>query len=420
MLSPSEAEGPAAQIAEIKRMQKPLKIVAITRVKNELDIIEAFIRHHAAHVDKIIVLDDGSSDGTGAILQGLQREGLPLVLLTEPSIGYDQSSYMTRLARMAISQFGADWILPLDADEFVEPPQGKQLGELLETKGSRILRVGWSNFVWRSGDAEKAEINPVVRMVERLPARQVWTKVIVPAAAVADKDFELGIGSHDVNIGGRKLDTLATDDIGLCHYPIRSRDQFISKVTISYLQLRAWEFHQQGLAFQYDAPYATLKAGMTGLDALMEDMSLHYAIERELRIGVEPLRQPLRYAGGALTFTPAQRGFLPNLLDFAEAVARRHGEQARQLSAIKKAIAAVTPDLAEADVLERVSKMRDGLLAEREALAAAKSLNSELMARTNALRDRLAAANAELQQPLARLGRWLGRYARRGAGHAPG
>jgi hypothetical protein len=399
-------------------MQKPLKIVAFTRVKNELDIIEAFIRHHAGHIDKIIVLDDGSSDGTETVLQGLRREGLPLVLLREPSIGYDQSRSMTRLARMAINQFGADWIVPLDADEFVEPPEGVSLGELLAFKGSQVLRVGWSNFVWRPGDTQKAEINPVVRMVERLPARQVWTKVIVPAAAVANKDFEIGIGSHDVIIGGGKLDTLATNDICLCHYPIRSRDQFISKVTVSYLQLRAWEFHQRGLAFQYDAPYATLKAGMTGLEALMEDMSLHYAIEREHRIDVEPRRQPLRYAGGALTLTPAQGGFLPNLLDFAETVARRHGEQARQLSAIKESVASLTTDLTDGDILERLSKLRERSLAEREALAAAEAINLELVAGMNALRDRLAAAEHNLQQPLARLRRWLSRYARRAAAPA--
>ncbi len=396
-------------------MQKPLKIVAVTRVKNELDIIEAFIRHHARHVDKIIVLDHGSSDGTETILQGLQREGLPLVLLRELSIGYDQSRSITRLARMAVNQFGADWIVPLDADEFVEPPEGMSLGALLASKGSQVLRVGWSNFVWRPGDAQKAEINPVVRIVERLPARQDHTKVFVPAAAVADKDFEIEIGNHNVIVDGGRLNSLPTDDIGLCHFPIRSRDQFISKMTVSYLQFHAWEFHQQGLGFQYDAPYAALKAGMTAVEAMMEDQSLHYSIERESRISAEPRRQPLRYAGGALTLTPDQGDFLPKLLDFAEAMALRHGEQARQLSAIQKAVAVLTPDLAEGDILERLSKLRESLLAEREALAAAEAMNLELATRSNALQDCLAAVKSQLQHPLARLGRWFSRYPRRDA-----
>jgi hypothetical protein len=40
-----------------------MKLVAIARVKNELDIVEAFVSHHAQHFNKIILLDDGSSDG---------------------------------------------------------------------------------------------------------------------------------------------------------------------------------------------------------------------------------------------------------------------------------------------------------------------------------------------------------------------
>ena len=49
-----------------------MKLVAIARVKNELDIIEAFVRHHVQHFDKLIVLDDGSSDGTYEVLHQLQ------------------------------------------------------------------------------------------------------------------------------------------------------------------------------------------------------------------------------------------------------------------------------------------------------------------------------------------------------------
>jgi glycosyltransferase involved in cell wall biosynthesis len=52
-----------------------MTLIAITRMKNELDIIEAFVRHHAHSFDKLIVLDDGSTDGTLDILKALQAEG---------------------------------------------------------------------------------------------------------------------------------------------------------------------------------------------------------------------------------------------------------------------------------------------------------------------------------------------------------
>jgi hypothetical protein len=90
-----------------------MKLVAVTRVKNEIDIIEAFVRHHIRYFDKLIILDDGSDD-TYNVLKSLRAAGLPLVLLRDPVVGYEQSRYMTLLLRMAVYQFGADWVAPID------------------------------------------------------------------------------------------------------------------------------------------------------------------------------------------------------------------------------------------------------------------------------------------------------------------
>jgi len=53
-----------------------MKLIAIGRVKDELDIIEPFVRHHAHYFDTHIVLDDGSSDGTYEVLQELDSDFL--------------------------------------------------------------------------------------------------------------------------------------------------------------------------------------------------------------------------------------------------------------------------------------------------------------------------------------------------------
>jgi hypothetical protein len=58
-----------------------MRLVAASRVLNEDDILEAFVRHHAALVDHHIFLDNGSSDRSLAILRALQAEGLPLTVL---------------------------------------------------------------------------------------------------------------------------------------------------------------------------------------------------------------------------------------------------------------------------------------------------------------------------------------------------
>ena len=101
-----------------------MKLIAVSRVKNERDIIEPFVRHHSKVFNQLIVVDDGSSDGTYEMLETLRAEGLPLVLIRDPAVGYEQGRYMTRLLHIAVRRHAADWVMPLDADEFVEAKPG--------------------------------------------------------------------------------------------------------------------------------------------------------------------------------------------------------------------------------------------------------------------------------------------------------
>ena len=52
-----------------------MRIVAITRVLDEADIIEAFVRHTAAYVQHHIFVDNGSIDGTVEILRRYSKTG---------------------------------------------------------------------------------------------------------------------------------------------------------------------------------------------------------------------------------------------------------------------------------------------------------------------------------------------------------
>lgn len=45
-----------------------MKIVSITMVKNEVDIIESFVRYHLKIFDEMIILDNGSTDETVNII----------------------------------------------------------------------------------------------------------------------------------------------------------------------------------------------------------------------------------------------------------------------------------------------------------------------------------------------------------------
>ena len=97
-----------------------MKIASISMVKNEADIIESFVRHTSRLVDVMYIIDHLSTDNTWVILNKLQAEGMPLILSRYNKADYSQSEVTTGLMWQSIKD-GADWVLPLDADEFIVP-----------------------------------------------------------------------------------------------------------------------------------------------------------------------------------------------------------------------------------------------------------------------------------------------------------
>jgi glycosyltransferase involved in cell wall biosynthesis len=300
-----------------------MKLIATTRVKNELEIIEAFVRHHAQHFDKLIVLDDGSSDGTYQILHQLQSVYSDLVVLHQPTIGYMQNRHMTLLLRMAVDKFGADWIAPLDADEFIEPAEGLMLTQVLAGRQPAVYSLGWSNFVW-SADLEKSDQrNPVLRQRFCLPTRSDHTKLLVHAEFVS-ATAELTLGNHLLVDNGRPLRTQPLDCVRLCHYPIRSIAQYASKISIGYLQHMATPDRSPGDLFHYTKPFQELvELGLHRISERMKQDSLCYAVKEaeKARAAGLTIEAPLNYLGGPLTMGQGEGSFTSNLLRYAEMVA---------------------------------------------------------------------------------------------------
>src|SRR5919201_1181075 len=127
-------------------------------VRNEADIVDANLAFHfSAGVDFVIATDTGSEDGTREILDRYAQEGRLHCIDESPS--YSQTEVVTRMARMAATDFGADWVVNNDADEFWWP-RGGSLKELLAALPSRFgaVRGMWRHFVARpDGDAFFAE-----------------------------------------------------------------------------------------------------------------------------------------------------------------------------------------------------------------------------------------------------------------------
>ena len=81
-----------------------MKFVVTLMVRDEADIIAAFVEHHLAQgADLIIATDNGSVDGTTEILQRYADLGV-LELYHDPVFRKQQHSVVTGMARRAATE----------------------------------------------------------------------------------------------------------------------------------------------------------------------------------------------------------------------------------------------------------------------------------------------------------------------------
>lgn len=222
-----------------------MKLVGITMVRNEADVIESFIRHNLGYLDQMLVLDHGSTDETASLLGALVAEGLPLTILGCEIKEYDQSRIMTDLLQMAFQKFGADTVFPLDGDEFLRCPSKLHLESVLQARLEQpVLALSWPVYV--SSEGSEAETHPLHRFCWRVATgKPAFSKVIVQRSITTRSQFALIPGNHGVivpvgNGGVGKLAEMQVpfDDLAVAHLPFRSADQLMAKVLVGWLNSR--------------------------------------------------------------------------------------------------------------------------------------------------------------------------------------
>lgn len=105
------------------------RLIALTQVKNEERFLPGMLRSIEPHVDGIIALDDGSTDGTYEILATTAK--VLEILKNPPGHPWDEYTNQVSLV-LAARRHGADWLLCLDADERIERRFGATVPILLE------------------------------------------------------------------------------------------------------------------------------------------------------------------------------------------------------------------------------------------------------------------------------------------------
>lgn len=140
------------QLPDLPRKRRAGEIWAVAMVRDEVDIIASTIEHlQAQGVDRILIVDNGSVDGTRELLQSRASERL--LVGDDPVVPYFQAEKMTWLAHRAW-RAGADWIVPFDADEWWFASSGS-LAEHLRDTSDNVVHADLHHMVPTQADPKE-------------------------------------------------------------------------------------------------------------------------------------------------------------------------------------------------------------------------------------------------------------------------
>jgi hypothetical protein len=259
------------------------RIISLSMVKNEQDIIEPFIRHNSRYVDFMIIIDNASADLTRRIALDCARELKTIVIADSEEFAYKQAERMTRLLHYCQSAFFAEFVLLLDADEFISALDRDAFERSLRTiPRDGVGSIPWRTFVITPNEMDRQVKDPPgslhYRRAMELPQAG---KAVLRLDGAYRPDLHIRQGNHQVCAAtGAPLPLTWLKDIQLLHFPVRSREQLVCKSVVGWMAYLARNpgARRENFGKQWrDAFDRVATTGASGLsDNDLCEMSLHY------------------------------------------------------------------------------------------------------------------------------------------------
>ncbi|WP_205082754.1 methyltransferase domain-containing protein [Paracraurococcus ruber] len=282
-------------------------VLALSMVKNEQDIIEPFIRHAAGLADFLLLLDNRSVDATRRIALDCARELGNVAVADTPDFGYTQSARMTALLHHAQDAYFADFVLLLDADEFLAVPDRDALHAALAAippGGAGLLP--WRTHVVRAEDGAAADPPRDMRWRRKAEPTQFY-KLALRLDGRPAGDLTVHQGSHSATRSdGTPVPTVTLDGLPLLHFPVRSLAQIRAKGIAGWAAYLARDprARQHVQAFQWRDAFDDVADGRMETAADLSRVSLGYAVPpgqapAELIDDPPPVEYQRRHSTGA-------------------------------------------------------------------------------------------------------------------------
>ena len=313
-----------------------MKLVTVTMVGCDADIVETFVRFHCRFVDHMVfVLHGRDIDGSHAIIMRLQEEGLPLEVFACDTPAYRQSAVVTECVRALARDPDIDWILPLDCDEFLCATDGSDIRDTIQSvPPDTLFAIPWKTYIPLPGDTD----DPCV--LRRICHRKTiehpqYHKILLPRSLGERPDVVISPGAHHIFVNEIPTKGEPRTDIALAHFPVRSADQLRRKILVSTERERANPARLLGECFHWDVLFdrcrhpkpidpeelTNIALQYGGMDPSHQStLEFHPLIAGDIRIAYPPVAFPPPLAAHAAACTELRESLTMEPLRFVSSV----------------------------------------------------------------------------------------------------
>lgn len=276
---------PSSKLSFFEKMYfgKPKKTVVVSCVYNEADIIESFCRYHGSIFDAIVLYVRDCEGESLRIIHNLIEEGLPIHLLTKLQPHKSAGTYKASLVDFAFNALSAEWVFPLDPDEFVCHKDGNNPREELDTLDiNKEYRVRWRTAIFERIPDDNREFVPATFNSFRSPEYERFSKPIISRNLYEKYGATIGRKVHALeyfNDSGRNdIEVIDHSALLLAHYPVRSPLQMMTKIIPSRIEHK-YKNDSSELGFHQGIIYnIMLQKGLLTLNDLRA-LCLGYALD---------------------------------------------------------------------------------------------------------------------------------------------
>jgi SAM-dependent methyltransferase len=287
-----------------------IEALGIAMVKNEADVIEAFVRHNLGFMNALAIVDNDSIDGTREILVQLQQEGLPIILFDDPVVAHFHAEIMTAVYRKVVPTFKPRFVFLLDADEFIVASSREALyAQLRAMRPGTQAQYCWRTYIPAPTGPEGDASDPLRTITHRkVVEHHPWGKAVIVTKLKIDMKLKIQQGNHDVRYAGRSLRRIKLRDVAIAHFPVRSVDQITGKALAGWIANLERNRHRLylGYATHWKALYERIIRGerLTAEDLTREALRYAQFSGTEFKWPQDVVRDPVVPAYSRLTARP--------------------------------------------------------------------------------------------------------------------